>query len=169
MKLYHELYRNIGTRKNADFISPKTLLASDFYLPKSSIIFEFTASPIPQHITKEIPYLSNVSTAYVLHLDSFGDIETIGRFKFKNDTYFKLVKENKKRVPEFKYIRPDVKKLRVPDTIPFVISSGYLQSFCKYTPHYLNGYYRWYNTLSIVLSKMTTKETGSLKHKYLTL
>ena len=169
MKLYSELYRNIGTRKNADFITPKILLASDFYLPKSSIIFEFTATAVPQHITREISYLANASTAYVLHLDSFGDTETIGKFRFKNDEYRKLIKENKKRVPEFKYIRPDINKLRVPDKIPFVISSGYLQSFCKYSAHYLNGYYRWYNTLSVMLSKLTTRETGSIKHKYLTL
>lgn len=166
--LYEVLYKKIGVHKLDHFVHPRILVDTDFIFPKKSDLSWFRVGPIVETPNNKIGYLSNVKDKSIV-ITRYLYAEPIGNFKSKESNISKVVKEQQKLHPEFLFIKPKTKRLKVTADRLVINSYGALAGIHIYRPYPEKVYDRWRNAFNTLVHNLNVSNIESDRQLYINL
>ncbi len=166
MLKYKEFYREHGIRLIRDFIDPIAWKSDIIKWPKNSLLIWGNFNNTIRIPTTEYGYFKTLTKPRVYVITEYPMHPTYGTVKQIPINARNIIKEFKKTEPEFRYIVSGA-KITVPSSSEVMVCLGTVNKGYRYTPHPLNDYYMWGNTLTSEAKYATLNKTGVSRHKFI--
>jgi len=168
MLTYERFYRNIGVRKIKHLVDVKPLNSNEFHYPSYSMVFRYMSNDNTNFISTGSVTLANADKPLVKIISQYRK-EGLGKYRTLKADSAKYISKNKKAEKTFKFIKADQTDISLPTSKPLILTYGCLNNNHKYTPHPLNSYYKWHNSLDTMVYHASSAYSGSERHKYIIL
>ena len=167
---FETYYKKVFLRKTVNFLKPPIIDARTFQLPLNSTVYIFKVSDILYKLDKSNVCLTNIDgRTLVKNIIDYSNPEPLGEPKRNSHTEIDIANNMIKVEKKFKFLRPDTTKLQLMDKDVLVINTGSLNYANRYMNHSLNDYYKWYNNLETVITKIKENIVSSDKNIFINI
>ena len=165
---YNEFYKKYGNRRSTSLIEPKTIDNDSFQFPRNSILQWVMVSDIVTPMTTDYGYLHNEKLPVVTTpLKYSTNIELLGNPILKPIVVARIMKELKSNEPTFKFLKPNTKSVRIPNTKLFIFNYGVMGATYRYSINPLNDYYKYVNSMKTILYNSSIANVGNGRHQFI--
>lgn len=165
---FNEFYKKYGNRRSTSLIEPKTVDNDSFKFPRNSILQWVMVSDVVVPMTTDYGYLHNEKLPVVTTpLKYSKDIDLVGTPIQKPIVVARIMKELKSNEPTFKFLKPNIKSIKVPNTKLFIFNYGVVGASYRYSIDPLNDYYKYVNTMKTILYNSSIANMGDGRHQFI--
>lgn len=151
---YDKLYLRKGTRRQAHFIKPRTLEASEFEFPVSSVMYWWKGEESIAFLNKNIPYFQKVSRGVVSSIIGYSsETELYGKVIQRTIQPNKWIKESQDQCKEFKFLKIG-QQFKITPKILKIMNLGCVSAKYKYPIQILRRYHIYRNIFKTVMKSL---------------
>ena len=151
---YDKLYLRKGIRRQAHFIKPRVLDASEFEFPVSSVMHWWKGNEVSNYLTKNIPYFQRVSRGVVKTVIGYSsETEIYGKILAKTIQPNKFIREGAEQCKEFKFLKIG-QNFKITPKILKIVNLGCVSAKYKYPIQMLRRYNMYRNIFKTVLDTL---------------
>lgn len=167
---HDKLYFKLGTHKMVHFVNPRVIDASTFVFPLNTMLHWLNISDAIAPLTREYGYLVNMDRVFVKTIFSYNDDACLGAFRHTNQrSETNIINDLIASEKTFKFIKPNVHDLPIPNKTLLVINYGALNARYIYNSNVLNRYYKWYNPYQKMTTQLMQANYRTDRNRYVTI